>query len=63
LSGLDEKIMTNAKYAAYRQRTKQLLKIAQGIYDAEERYLIERAICELEVLTIAAPRPHILAAA
>jgi hypothetical protein len=53
--------MTNAKYAdACRLRTKELLKIAEGIYDDEERFLIERAIRELEVLAIAA-RPHLLA--
>jgi hypothetical protein len=39
---------------ACRLRTKVLLKIAAGIYDDGERFLIEHAIGHLEVLAIAA---------
>jgi hypothetical protein len=35
---------------ACRLRTAELLKIAQGMYDDAERFLLERAIGELEVL-------------
>jgi hypothetical protein len=47
--------MTDVEYAeARRLRTTALLKIAEGIYDDEERAMIECAIRELEVLAIAA---------
>jgi hypothetical protein len=47
--------MTTAEYIdACRRRTKELLKIAKGTYDAEERSALERMIREFEKLAVQA---------
>jgi hypothetical protein len=49
--------MATAKHAdACRLHTKELLNIAKGVYDDDERVMLERAIGELEGLAAAGPQ-------